>query len=128
MRFKLVDFPGLLALALIIASASAFAVPSNKWRLEFSGAAESDGELVLAVTPDGGYAQEVTVAIGRADGENQIAEKTAAALLAAAGPNYQVESDDGEDVLVKRREGSDLFEVSLVRNTVQGVRVSFDPE
>lgn len=128
MKLKLVDFPGLLALVLIIASASAFAVPSNKWRIEFSGGAESDGEIVLAVTPDGGFAQEVTAAIGRADSENQVAEKVAAALQAAAGPQYQIERDDGEDVLVKRREGAALFEVSLVRNTVQGVSLEFDPE
>jgi hypothetical protein len=83
---------------------------------------------VLAVTPDGGVTQEVKVAVGRADGENEIAEKTVAALTAAAGPDYRIERDDGEDVLVKRRAGTSLFEVALVSNTVQGVRVDFDPE
>jgi hypothetical protein len=128
MKLKLVDFPGILALVLIIASASAFAVPSNKWRIEFSGGAQSDGEIVLAVTPDGGFAQEVTVPISRTDGENEVAEKVTEALRAAAGPQYQIERDDGEDVLVKRREGAALFQVSLVRNTVEGVRVEFDAE
>ncbi|KFN50563.1 hypothetical protein [Arenimonas composti] len=128
MKLKLVDFPGLLALVLIIASASAFAVPSNKWRLEFSGGAESAGEIVLSVTPDGGFPQEVAVAIDSSDGENEVAEKVAEALRAAAGPQYQIERDDGEDVLIKRREGAALFQVSLVRNTVEGVRIGFDPE
>lgn len=128
MKIKLVDFPGILALVLIIASASAFAVPSNKWRLELSGGAESGGEIVLAVTPDGGFPQEVTVAIDGNEGENEVAEKVTQALRAAAGPQYQIERDDGEDVLIKRREGTALFQVSLVRNTVAGVRIGFDPE
>lgn len=116
----------LLLLALVAGVAQA--VPSNKWRLEFSGAAESDGEMVFAVTPDGGVPQEVTVIVGRADGENQIADKATQALTVAVGQDYHVERDDGEDVLLKRRDGAGLFEVRLVRNTVQAVRVKFDPE
>ena len=41
----------LVALAL---SAAANASPSNKWRLQFSGGAESDGEIVIHFTPDDG--------------------------------------------------------------------------
>ena len=115
-------------LVLALVAGAAHAVPSNKWRLEFSGAAESDGELVFAVTPDGGVPQDVVVAIGRADGENQIADKVTQALTIAVGQDYYVERDDGEDVLIKRRDGVDLFEVRMVHNTVQGVRVNFDPE
>lgn len=116
----------LLLLGLVAGVAQA--VPSNKWRLEFSGAAESDGEMVFAVTPDGGVPQEVVVIVGRADGENQIADKATQALAIAVGQDYHVERDDGEDVLLKRRDGTQLFEVRLVRNTVQAVRVKFDPE
>jgi hypothetical protein len=46
----------------------------------------------------------------------------------AVGQDYHVERDDGEDVLLKRRDGVPLFDVRLVRNTVQAVRVKFDPE
>lgn len=127
-RPRLADLPGLLALVLIVASASAFALPSNKWRLEFSGAAESDGEIVLAVTPDGGIPREIPVAVGKADGENEIAGKAEAALRNAVGADFHVERDDGEDVLVKRRDGGALFEVAVLRNTVEGVRIDFDPE
>jgi hypothetical protein len=118
-------FP-LLLLALV--ATAAHAVPSNKWRLEFSGAAESDGELVFAVTPDGGEPREVIVTVGKADGENQIANKATQALTIGVGQDYHVERDDGEDVLLKRRDGVGLFEVRLVRNTVQAVRVKFDAE
>jgi outer membrane lipoprotein SlyB len=128
MKFMRADLPGLLALILVVASASALAVPSTSWRLQVSGAAESDGELVLAVTPEGGQPEEIVVAIGRADSENQIAYKAMAALQQAAGTDYEVKQDDGEDVVVTHREGVDLFEASVVRNTVEGVEVEFDPE
>ena len=128
LKFKSVDIPGLLALVLVLASASALAVPSSTWRLQIDGAAESDGELVLAVTPDGGSAEEIVVAIGRADGENEIAHKTLVALQQAVGTDYAIEQDDGEDLLVRHREGVDLFEVAVVRNSVEGVDVEFDPE
>ena len=127
-RPRLADLPGLLALVLIVASASAFALPSNKWRLEFSGAAESDGEIVLAVTPDGGIPREIPVAVGKADGENEIAGKAEAALRNAVGADFHVERDDGEDVLVKRRWGRPRFNVELVDNSVDGVRLNLDQE
>jgi hypothetical protein len=128
MKFKPGDFPGLFALALVVASASALAVPSTSWRLQFDGSAGSDGEIVLALTPDGGATEQVVVAIGRADSENQIAHKALVALQQAAGADYSIEQDNGEDVLVRHREGVDLFEVEVVRNTVEGVSVDFDPE
>ena len=128
MKFKRVDIPGLLALLLVLASASAFAVPSSTWRLQVDGAAESDGELVLAVTPEGGAAERIVVAIGRADSENQIAHKAMVALQEAVGTDYAIEQDDGEDLLVRHREGVDLFELEVVDNSVDGVDVRFDPE
>src|SRR5688572_28511654 len=97
LKFKSVDIPGLLALVLVLASASALSVPSSTWRLQIEGAEESDGELVLAVTPDGGSAEEIVVAIGRADGENELAHKTLVALQVAVGTDYAIEQDDGED-------------------------------
>ena len=72
MKFKPVDFPGLIALVLVVASASAMAVPSAGWRLQFDGAAASDGELVIVVTPDGGTPEEVVVSLLSADSENLL--------------------------------------------------------
>ena len=83
---------------------------------------------MLAVTPDGGTPEEIVVAIGRADSGNQIAHKALVALQQAAGSEYSIEQDDGEDILVRHREGVDLFEVAVVRNTVPGVSVDYDPE
>lgn len=115
-------------LVLGLAAAVVQAVPSNKWRLEFSGGAESDGEMVFTVIPVGGMPEDVTVTVGRADGENQIADKATEAFTIAIGQDYHIERDDGEDVLIKQRDGVPLFDVRLVHNTVQGVRVKFDAE
>lgn len=118
----------LLALALLLAAGTAFASPSNKWRLEFSGAAESDGEIVLAVTPIGGTPIEVTTAVKKSDGENRVSARVRNALKAAIKADYRVSRDDGEDVLVKRRMGRPKFEITLLRNTVESVRINFDRE
>lgn len=117
-----------LALGLLLASGGVLAKPSNKWRLEFSGAAESPGEIVLRVQPVGGEAIDVTTVIEGNDGENRVAGKVRDALKAALKADYRVSRDDGEDVLVKRRMGRPLFEVSLVSSTVKDVRINFDRE
>ncbi len=119
---------GLLVATLVFASAAAFATPSNKWRLEFSGAAESPGEIVLSVTPVGGEAIQVTTVIEGDDGENRIASKVRTALKAAISEDYKVSVDDGEDVLIKKRGGRPNFDVALVSNTVKNVRINFDRE
>lgn len=117
-----------LALGLLLASGSVLAKPSNKWRLEFSGAAESPGEIVLRVQPVGGEPIDVTVAVEGNDGENRIAGKVRDAMKEALKADYRLDRDDGEDVLVKRRWGRPLFEVSLVSSTVKDVRITFDRE
>ena len=70
----------------------------------------------------------ITRAIGRADSENQIAQKAMVALQQAAGTDYAIEMDDGEEIVVRQREGVELFEVGVARNSVDGVSVEFDPE
>jgi hypothetical protein len=120
--------PLLVTLLLVFATGTALAKPSNKWRLEFSGGAESDGEIVLVITPVGGEPIEVTTVVKKSDGENRIARRVRDALKEAIKADYKVERDDGEDVLVKRRMGRPNFEIALVSNTVESVRINFDRE
>ena len=108
--------------------AAADAPRSNKWRLQFSGAAESAGELVFAVRDEAGAAYEVVVAIEGNDGENRVASKVRRALDRELPRGWRVERDDGEDVLVKRRLYHPRFAITLVRSTVGDVRVSVDRE
>lgn len=114
----------LLALA---ASAPAFAGMSNKWRLQFSGAAESAGEMVFEIVPSGQPPVRVTVAIEGNDGENRVARKVKTAIDRQAGKWVDAELDDGEDVLVKRHFFR-RFSIKLVSSTVKDVRINFDTE
>ena len=118
----------LMALALMMASASVSAQTENKWRLEFSGNAESAGHLTLALAPEGEAAAMVTVPIADGTSENEVASVVAHQLRLHVGATYRVERDDGEDVLIKRRRGEKKFSVGLVENTVEGVRLDLDQE
>jgi hypothetical protein len=120
----------LLAVLLIAlcASTAAFASESNKWRLEFSGAAESAGEMVIEIVPHGREAVQVRVAIERNDGENRVARKVKTAIDRQAGHWVDAELDDGEDVLVKRRLFRPRVSVVLISSTVKDVRINFDKE
>jgi hypothetical protein len=114
-------------LALVASVAQADGV-ENKWRLEFSGNAESDGRIVLELAPAQGEPIRASVDIADGLGENAVAETVRAALQQQAGQRYSVETDDGEDVLLKKQDGQQDFVVTVVENTVQGVRVDIDSE
>jgi hypothetical protein len=119
--------PSVVVLTALFAS-SAFASESNKWRLEFSGAAESAGEIALEIVPHGREAVQVLVLIERNDGENRVARKVKAAIDRQAGRWVDAELDDGEDVLVKRRLFRPRVSVVLKSSTVKDVRINFDKE
>lgn len=119
----------LLALCLLLLAGLAHAAPlENKWRLQFSGNAESGGTLVLAFTPKDGATTAVDIAIEDGTSENGVARRVREALREAIGEDYRVEVDDGEDVLVKRRWGRPRFSVELVDNSVDGVQLNLDQE
>ena len=101
---------------------------SNKWRLEFSGAAESEGSIVLEIQPKGRPPVQVTARIERNDGENRVARKVKTAIDRQAGAWVDAELDDGEDVLVERRLFKPRVGVRLVSSRVKAVRINFDRE
>lgn len=119
-----------LALGLMLLSSLAFAAEGieNKWRLQLSGDAESSGQITLAIAAANEEAITVTVPITEDLDENAVAAAVVNALGLALGDRYQVERDDGEDVLIKRLPGEKKFSVSVVENTVRGVRVNLDEE
>lgn len=112
----------------VLATVAMAAGVQNKWRLEFSGNAESDGRIVLELSPEQGEPQRATVDIRKGRSENGVARDVRDALKAQAGQRYAVEVDDGEDVLVKKRRGEHDFVVTVVENTVDGVRLDIDAE
>lgn len=115
------------SLMLAMSAASADGV-ENKWRLEFSGNAESAGRIVLQVAPAKGEPIRAVADVANGRAENDVARDVGAALQAVASNHYNVEMDDGEDVLLKKQVGERDFVVTVVENTVQGVRIDIDGE
>jgi hypothetical protein len=117
------------ALTLLIAAGTALADLSNKWRLEFSGGADSDGVITIQISPKEGDPIEARIAISNNTGENAVAKAVTKALKEQLpSKTYHVERDDGEDVLIKKRRGASNFGVKIVSNTVKGVRINPDKE
>ena len=119
----------LIALLLISLAAAVDARPSNKWRLQFSGGADSDGVITIKIIPKEGEPFVTETAIKAGTGENKVA-KTVVKSLKAQLPKkrFHVERDDGEDVLIKRKWGEPYFDVEIVSITVKGVRINPDRE
>jgi hypothetical protein len=122
---RIMVFVGLLALA----ASPVRAGSSNKWRIEVSEGANSDGEIVFQVTPEGGEAIEVRVAVEDGTRENKVARTISDAFESQLpSDDYHVEVDDGEDVLVKKKRGAENFDLSLVSSTVKSVRIDIEKE
>jgi hypothetical protein len=101
---------------------------SNKWRVEVSETARSDGTIVFRVTPKDGQPVDVTVAIKDGRGENNIASDIAKSFKATLDKDaFHAETDDGEDVLLRKRKGPD-FELKLVESTVKATRINVEKE
>jgi hypothetical protein len=102
---------------------------SNKWRIELSGQALTTGELVFRVTPSQGEATDIAVNIKSGRAENNVAKDVRDALASKLSPQrYSVEVDDGEDVLIKKKEGQPDFALELVEANVQNVTVKVEGE
>lgn len=102
---------------------------SNKWRIEVSEGANSDGEFVFHVTPKGGETQVVTVEVDDGESENRVARtiRNAFEKQLAAG-NYDVEIDDGEDVLIESYGRQPDFALQVISSTVKSVRLDLERE
>jgi hypothetical protein len=102
---------------------------SNKWRIEVSGGANTDGKLVFAVTPKGGQTTEVTVKLDDGQGENNVARSIKNAFEKQLNTRkYDIELDDGEDVLVKKDMTEPVFALQLIKSTVKGPRIHLQKE
>lgn len=119
-----------LCLLLLVLAGAADARPSNKWRIECSSDADSDGVVTLLLSPKEAEAIEVAIAIAKDTGENAVARAIRNALKAdeRVAKRYKVEVDDGEDVLVKKRRGEPDFDLEVLSNTVKGIRINLDRE
>jgi hypothetical protein len=101
---------------------------SNKWRIKVREGANNTGTLLFRVTPDKGTATDVLVNIEKGRSENGVATDIKNTFKKVLDPKvYHVETDDGEDVLVKKRKGPN-YEVKFVESTLKGTRIYIDKE
>jgi hypothetical protein len=102
---------------------------SNKWRIELSGQALNTGELVFRVTPRQGESTDIAVNIRSGRAENNVAKDVRDAFAAKLSPQrYTVEVDDGEDILIKKKEGQPDFALELLEAGVQNISIKVEGE
>jgi hypothetical protein len=101
---------------------------SNRWRLEVSEGANNAGVIRFRFTPKGGTPFEIPVTLEDGRGEDGVARDIRDTFRKSLDKNvYKIEVDDGEDVLVKLREGPDIA-IEIVEQTVKGTRINLDRE
>jgi uncharacterized protein (DUF2141 family) len=115
---------------LIAAMAFADASPTaNKWRIELDGQALKSGDMQFRVTPRQGEPTDITVNIKSGRAENNVAKDVRDAFAAKLSPErYSVEVDDGEDILIKKKEGQPDFALELIESDVQNVSIKIEGE
>ena len=118
-----------ILIVLAIITSIAFASPSNKWRIEVSEGSNSNGTIIFRISPVDGEFTDISVDVMDHTPENMVAYKIRDALLSGLSEqHYNIEVDDGEDILIKRKSGSPDFDLNLVSNSVKSVRINLDRE
>jgi hypothetical protein len=97
---------------------------TDDYRISVDDDADTDGEIVFRVTPKGGTATDVKVAIKKGTSENEIARTIKRAFEDQLGTKEQnIEMEDGENVIIERSMGSKDISLVLVSSTVKGVDI-----
>ena len=108
---------------------SGTAPTANKWRIELDGQALKTGDIQFRVTPRQGQPIDVVATIRSGRAENNVAKDVRDAFAASLSPErYTVEIDDGEDVLIKKKDGQPDFALELIETSVQNVNVKIEGE
>jgi hypothetical protein len=129
MKFRIAAVLGLaLSLGCLAGHAEDGPRLSNKWRIECDEGAKSDGTISFRLTPKDGMPIEVSVPITNGSGENKVAQTIKDTLEKSLDARtFHVEVDDGEDVLVKKKNGPD-FALEMTGSSVQGTRITIGKE
>jgi hypothetical protein len=83
---------------------------------------------VFRISPIDGTPIEVETKVPANTSENQIAKLLRDSMKATLGEGYHVETDDGEDVLIKKRKDTPNFDLTLVSTSVTGVEIKLKHE
>ena len=118
----------ILGLCLAVAAATAGAQSvAGQWRVEIGGDAESDGRIMLELSPEIGEPIRASAQIADGRSENEVAANLRDALQLALGTRYDVEAE-GQNVVVAKRTNERDFVIAVVENTVQGVTIEIAAE
>ena len=116
-----------LSLLLIVAfAATAEARPSNKWRLHFNGKADKEGVYVIKIIPEDGEPEATRVELKKGTRENQAARE-ASRTLKRETKGYDIDYEDGEEVQIRARVGTDDFTVE-VEEDIPGFKIRIERE
>jgi hypothetical protein len=115
---------------LLAALAYADAAPTaNKWRIELDGQALKTGDMQFRVTPRQGESIDIIATIRSGRAENNVARDVRDAFAAKLSPErYSVEVDDGEDILIKKKDGQPDFALELIESDVRNVNIKIEGE
>lgn len=117
------------SVALVTISFADTAATSNKWRIALDGQALKTGDIQFRVTPRQGESTDITVNIRAGRAENNVAKDVRDAFAAKLSPErYTVEVDDGEDILIKKKDGQPDFALELIESDVQNVSIKVEGE
>lgn len=101
---------------------------SNKWRIKFRGEAKSDGVLVFRMLQKGREPIVVSIPVKDGTNDDNIADLAEDALQNAFPRDFNIEVDDGEDLLVKLAFWEGRSSLQLVGNDVRGLKVKLARE
>jgi hypothetical protein len=120
----------MIASAMVASAAfAADAATSNKWRIELDGQPLKSGDIQFRVTPSQGEPVDVTATIHSGRAENNVARDVRDAFAAKLSPErFTVEVDDGEDILIKKKEGQPDFSLELIESDVRNVNIKIEGE
>jgi hypothetical protein len=106
-----------------VAAHAAEPKPVDKWRIVLNHTAENDGVITFRIAPVDKDPIDVETKIPRNTGENHAAQILRDSLKASLGEGYHIETDDGEDVLIKRHGDTPKFIVTMVNSSLTGLEV-----
>lgn len=116
------------ALMLAAAASIAQADPASKWRIQFGEYSANDGAITFHVAPEGGTAVDVETKISKGSGATSVARKVKDSMKASLGDGYDVETDDGQDVIIRAVSKTPKFDLTLAGSTLAGTSVRFKKE
>jgi hypothetical protein len=103
---------------------------SNKWRINVDNEAKSDGSLVFRLVMKNTKVEPITVTIPIKKGinENNAADVIEDAMQKAFPRDFNIETDDGESVLVKLNPTEGSSNLSLLSNDVENLKIKIKKE